>query len=103
MIKVRYLKKESPSNFVRKVFETRTKSRDLKNFNGILDKMASPKKYNPNPMHSIEVINTCSSFEISALNSMAYDPMPSVILTMNWEPLLTSVFRMISFRSFLSK
>ena len=103
MIKVRYLKKDSPSNLARKVFETRTKSSSLKNFNGILDKMVSPKKYNPKPMHKIAVIKRCSNSEISVLYNMANDPMPSAMLTMNWDALPTSVFKMISFRSCLSK
>ena len=33
---MRYLKKERPSNFARKVFETKTKSRSLKIFKGII-------------------------------------------------------------------
>ena len=103
MIKVRYLKKDSPSNLARKVFDTRTKSSSLKNFNGILHNMASPKKYNPKPMHRIAVIKRCSNPEIFVLYNTANDPMPSEMLTMNWEALPTSVFKMISFRSFLSK
>ena len=44
IIKVKYLKKESPSNLARRVFETRIKLRSWKNLKGILDKTLSPKK-----------------------------------------------------------